>query len=219
MIILPVPPRPTAFCTAPPLNKNEARNVCGRSGLRFFIKWSDLLCLFRPGGNAEQHKADDKQDGNGAHTHVGAAGQLAAHADDHSAKEGGTLAADIEQTEVFAGFFLRDDLGKVAAAQCLHTALEHTHHHGQHPELPLTLQEEGKDGNAGIGRNAHRDQGLGFIFLAQAAKDQRRREGHDLGDQQRQQQSGGVQTQCRAVGGGHVNDGIHTVDIAEESQQ
>ena len=43
------------------------------------------------------------------------------------------------------------------------------------PELPLALQEEGKDGDAGIGRNAHRDQGLGFIFLAQAAKDQRRR--------------------------------------------
>ena len=90
------------------------------------------------------------------------------------------LAADVEQAEVFARFFLRDDLGKVAAAQRLHTALEHTHHHGKHPELPLTLQEEGKDGNAGIGRDAHRDQGLGRVFLAQAAKDQRRRESHDL---------------------------------------
>ena len=107
----------------------------------------------------------------------------------------------------------------MAAAQRLHAALEHTHHHGQHPELPLALQEEGKDGNAGIGRNAHRDQSLGFIFLAQAAKDQRRRESHDLSDQQRQQQAGGIQPQCRAVGSGHINDGIHAVDVAEEGQQ
>ena len=107
----------------------------------------------------------------------------------------------------------------MAAAQRLHAALEHAHHHGQHPELPLALQEEGKDGNAGIGCDAHRDQGLGFIFLAQATEDQRRGEGHDLGDQQRQQQAGGVQPQCRAVGGGHINDGIHAVDVAEEGQQ
>ena len=30
---------------------------------------------------------------------------------------------DIEQAKIFAGFFLRDDLGKVAAAQCLHRRL------------------------------------------------------------------------------------------------
>ena len=42
------------------------------------------------------------------------------------------LAADVEQAKVFAGFFSRDDLGKVAAAQCLRAALEHAHQHGQY---------------------------------------------------------------------------------------
>ena len=31
--------------------------------------------------------------------------------------------------------------------------------------------------------------------------------------------AGGLQPQCRAVGGGHIDDGIHTVDVAEEGQQ
>ena len=39
-------------------------------------------------------------------------------------KEGSALAADIEQAKVFAGFFLRDDLGKVAAAQRLHALVQ-----------------------------------------------------------------------------------------------
>ena len=58
------------------------------------------------------------------------------------------LAADIEQTEVLARFFRRDDLGKMAPAQRLDAALEHAHHNGQHPELPLVLQEKGKQRNA-----------------------------------------------------------------------
>ena len=67
----------------------------------------------------EQHKADDKQHDQRADAHIGAAGQLAAHADDHGAEEGGPLAADIEQAEVFARLFRRGDLGEVGAAQRL----------------------------------------------------------------------------------------------------
>ena len=107
----------------------------------------------------------------------------------------------------------------MAAAQCLHAALEHAHQHGQYPELPLAGQEEGEHRNAGVGRDADRDKLAGRILCAQPTKDQRRREGHDLRYQQGQQKAGGLQPQCRAVGGGHIDDGIHAVDVAEEGQQ
>ena len=101
MIILPVPPPPDSILYSDPSEQKRSPERLRTLRASFlFIKWSDLLCLFCPGRNAEQHKTDDEQDGNGAHTHVGAAGQLAAHADDHGAKEGGTLAADIEQAKV-----------------------------------------------------------------------------------------------------------------------
>ena len=54
---------------------------------------------------------------------------------------------------------------------------------------------------------------------AQPSEHQCRGEGHDLGDQQRQQQAGGVQPQGRAVGRGHIDDGVHTIDVAEKGQQ
>ena len=39
MIILPaLPPPDSILYSDPSEQKNEARNVCGRSGLRFFIK-------------------------------------------------------------------------------------------------------------------------------------------------------------------------------------
>ena len=54
---------------------------------------------------------------------------------------------------------------------------------------------------------------------AQPPDHQCRGEGHDLSDQQRQQQAGGVQPQGRAVGRGHIDDGVHTIDVAEKGQQ
>ena len=104
---------------------------------------------------------------------MGAAGQLAAHADDHGAQERGPLAADVKQAEVFAGFFRRDDLGKVGAAEGLHAALEHAHDDGQHPELPLPGQEERKHRNARVGRDADRDEGRGRVFRGQPPEDER----------------------------------------------
>ena len=65
-----------------------------------------LLGVFRPARHPEQHKADDEQHRDAAHAHVGTAGELAAHTDDHGAQEGCPLAADVEQAEVFAGLFV-----------------------------------------------------------------------------------------------------------------
>ena len=73
----------------------------------------------------EQYESHNEQHDQAAHAHIGAAGQLAAHTDDHGAQKGCALAADIEQAEVLARFFRRDDLGKMAPAQRLDAALEH----------------------------------------------------------------------------------------------
>ena len=81
------------------------------------------------------------------------------------------------------------------------------------------LQEDGKDGDAKISHDADGDQFFAGMVLCQTAEEDGKGEGHDLGHQQSQQQAGGVQTQCRAVGGSHVNDGVHTVDVEEEGQQ
>ena len=54
-----------------------------------------------------------------AHAHIGAAGQLAPHADDHRPEEGCPLAADVEKPEVLARLLRRDDLCKVGAAEGL----------------------------------------------------------------------------------------------------
>ena len=106
----------------------------------------------------EQHESHDEQHDEGADTHIGAAGELASHADDHGAKEGRALAADVEEAKVFARLFRRDDLCKVGAAERLHAALEHAHDDGQHPELPLLGQEKRKHRDARVGRDAHRDE-------------------------------------------------------------
>ena len=107
----------------------------------------------------------------------------------------------------------------MAPAQRLDAALEHAHHNSQHPELPLVLQEKGKQRNARIGCDADRDEGARGVLPAQPPEHQCRGEGHDLGNQQRQQQAGGVQPQGRAVGRGHINDGVYAIDVAEKGQQ
>ena len=167
----------------------------------------------------EQHEAHDEQHDEGADAHIGAAGQLAPHADDHRPEEGCPLAADVEKPEVLARLLRRDDLCKVGAAEGLHAALEHPHDDGQHPELPLLGQKERKHRDARIGRDADRDELRRGILVGQPPEDEGRRERHDLRHQQGQQQPGGVQPQRRAVGRGHVDDGIHAVDVAEERQQ
>ena len=117
---------------------------------------NDLRCLTLTERHPEQHESHDEQHDEGADTHIGAAGKLASHADDHGAEEGRTLAADVEEAKVFARLFRRDDLCKVGAAERLHAALEHAHDDGQHPELPLLRQKERKHRDARVGRDAHR---------------------------------------------------------------
>ena len=167
----------------------------------------------------EQDEADDEDDADAAHGNGLVAGELADHCHQSGAHKGGTLAADVHQTVVFAGLLSRDDLTHVAAGKGLNTALEHTHQHRQHPELPLGGQENGKHRNEGIGSNTDLDQQARIVLTGQPAKENGEGEGHNLGHQKRQQQTCGIQPQGGAVGRGHIDDGVYTVNEEEDSQQ
>lgn len=52
----------------------------------------------------------------------------------------------------------------------------------------------------------------------EAADDEDGRERHELRDQQRQQKSGGIEPQGRAVGRRHVDDRVDAVDVEEEGE-
>ena len=189
------------------------------------------LFLYQLVSLAEQDEADGKHDDQRTHRQVfapegctqqvdlHAAGDLADEGHQSGTHEGGTLAADVHNAVVFAAALGGDDLAQVGTAQSLDTALEHTHHYRQHPELPLTGEEHGKQGDAGVADDADLNQQAGVMTGGQSAEDNGAGEGHDLGYQQRQQQAGGIQTQGSAVGGGHVDDGVNTVDEEEKCQQ
>ena len=81
------------------------------------------------------------------------------------------------------------------------------------------MEEHGKDCDARIGENAELDQLPRVISGRETAKDNGTGEGYDLGQQQREKQAGAVQAQGRAVGRGHVDDGIYAVDKEEKGQQ
>ena len=184
-----------------------------------------LICI------AEQEEADHKHHGNRANCNTGidygdtedseghAFGSLADHGNQRGTPKGSTLTADIHEAIVLTALLSGDDLAQVGTAQCLDAALEHTHQAGQDPELPQAHQEHTEGGDTGVADDADLDQQAGVILGGQTAEDNRAGEGHNLGQQQRQQKARGIQTQGGAIGGCHINDGVNTVDEEEEGDQ
>ena len=166
------------------------------------------------GEEAQQNQRRDDHDAGGR-----AARKLGQGADQEGAHKGRPLAADVQQAVVFARALRRDDLAEVGAGQRLDAALEHPHADSQHPELALGAQEDGVGRDAHIGQDAHRDKEGRVHPAGQPAEQQRKGKRHDLGHQQRQQQPGAVQAQSLAVGGGHVDDGVHAVDVEEKGDK
>ena len=123
----------------------------------------------------------------------GSGGELADDGNQGGAQEGRALAADVHQAEVFATALRRDDFAEIRPAQGLNAALEHAHEDGQNPELPLTFQEDRKEGNACIGQNTQLDQLAGVLRSGETAEENGEGKGHKLGDEQSQQQPRAVQ--------------------------
>ena len=108
---------------------------------------------------------------------------------------------------------------EVAAAQRLNAALKHTHQNRQYPELPLGHKKYREQGNAGVAEDADLNEQPRIVLGGEPAEGDGAGEGHELGQQQRQQQPGGVQTQSSAVGRGHVDDGVNAVDEEEKASR
>lgn len=145
-------------------------------------------------------------------------GELADDSYHCGAKKGCALAADIHDTEVFAGFLRWDNTGKVGTGQGLYAALEHADADGQYPEMKLRGHEKGEDGNAKVSNDTDRDQPAGIKTLRESAKQDRAGEGYDLCQQQCAEQSVAVKAESGSVGGSHINNRINTVNIEEKGK-
>lgn len=146
-------------------------------------------------------------------------GELADDSYHCGAKKGCALAADIHDTEVFAGFLRWDNTGKVGTGQGLYAALEHADANGQYPEMKLGGHEKGEDGNTKVGNDADSNQPAGIKTLCESAKQDRAGEGYDLCQQQCAEQAVAVKAESGSVGGGHVDNGIDSVNIEEKGKQ
>ena len=157
--------------------------------------------------------------GQAEYVQVNAGGELADYGYKRHTHEGRALAENVHQAVKFAAALRGDDLAQVAAAEGLNAALKHSNHDGEKPELPLADHEYSEQHHTGVGDDANLDEQAGVIFCRQPPEQDGAGEGHDLGQKQCQKQSGGVQPQRGAVGGSHVDDGVHAVDEEEKGQQ
>lgn len=167
----------------------------------------------------EECSADEEEQRESADTPVGVAGGVRDKTDDGSADEGRALADDVIESEVFAGLFGRDDLCEVGAAHRLDATLEHADGDGQDPELRELVQLDAVKADEEVCHDADEDDVPRLVGATQAADDDGRRERHELCDEQRRKESDRVEAQAGAVGCGHIDDGVDTVDVEEERQK
>ena len=112
---------------------------------------------------------------------------------------------------------LGNDLAVVRAGERLDAALEHADQNRQNPELRGRLQKErGKEHDAHVCHDCGRDHRLAAEPAGQSAVQNRAGEGHELRDQQRHHQLGGVDAELGAVGRAHRDYRVHGVDVEEE---
>ena len=85
--------------------------------------------------------------------------------------------------------------------------------------MQLCGHEQRKYGDAEISRNADYDQLFRPVPSGKPSEQDGERESYDLGDEKGDQKPGGVKPESRAVGSGHIYDGIYTVDIEKEGKK
>ena len=130
----------------------------------------------------KQHKADDKQKGDGDNAIAGVAGELGDHADQQCAGKGRAFAENVVKAKILGGFLLGDDLGKVGPRQSLNAALEDGDTDRQKSEFPRPIQLNGKEGDEKIADDSNVNQLFGFHSFGQPAKQECERESDDLGE-------------------------------------
>lgn len=167
----------------------------------------------------EEDSADEEEQCESTDTPVGVAGGVRDKADDGSSEEGRALADDVIESEVLTGLLCRDDLREVGAAHRLDTTLEHADGTGEDPELGELVQLDAVETDEEVRHDADEYDVPCLMLAAQAADDDGGRERHELRNKQGCEESDRVETQGCAVGRGHVDDGVDTVDVEEERQK
>ena len=107
------------------------------------------------GGLVKEDQAQDEEDHQDPEGLVLVAGNLANKGNHKGPKHGGSLAEDVVDAKVLGGFFLGNEFGKIGPGQGLDGSLEHAYQGGQDPKVGQGLQEDGKDGDAGIGQDGN----------------------------------------------------------------
>ena len=129
-----------------------------------------LLGVFRPARHPEQHKADDEQYRDAAHAHIGTAGKLAAHTDDHGAQEGCPLPQMSNRPKYSPDFSAGMILAKWLRLSACTPPWNIPTITASTQNCHCWVREESKHRNAGIGRDAHRDQLAGGYFALSRPK-------------------------------------------------
>ena len=167
----------------------------------------------------EEEQSQQEHNGKTSHTSVDLSGNLADERNQEGSEECGAFSADVQNSEVFAGFFGGNDLGKIRTGQSLDRSLEHTDQDCEDPELGLGIQSDRVKGDTEVCYDTDTDQSCRIIPCGDSSEQECARESHDLGQKQCQKQSGTVESECLSVSGCHIDDGIDSVDIEEKGNQ
>ena len=147
-----------------------------------------------PGAEPEEQPSDQEENGNGADTVVGFAGNVRDKAHEGGAEEGSAFSNDVVKSKVLSGLFCRDDLRKVRAAHRLDASLEHADDNSEDPELVKGIEEQPIHADEEVSDNTHHNDALRFKLSGKSSDDEGRRERHYLSNQEGCQQPDGVES-------------------------
>ena len=107
----------------------------------------------------------------------------------------------------------------MGAADGLNASLKEAHSDGEDPKLREVVKLHSKESDGRIGGDGDGDKFLARHSSGKLCKDEGRREGDDLGDQEGEEQPFGFQSQGFAVSRGHIDDRIDAVNVEEEAYE
>ena len=99
------------------------------------------------------------------------------------------------------------------------SALEDSHTYRQDPELILFGENDPVKRDTEIGSDTDQDQPGGRSLSGKPSKSQRCWKCYDLGQQQRQEQPCGIQSEGGSIGGSHIDNSVNPIDKEEKGDQ
>ena len=129
----------------------------------------------------EEEQSQQEHNGKASDTGVDFSGNLADDGNEEGSEEGGAFTADIQNSEVFSGFFCRNDLGKLGTGQGLDRTLKHANQDCEDPEFGLRIQSDGIECDTEVSSDTNADQGCRIVFGRNPSEQECTWKGNDLG--------------------------------------